>query len=253
MKIDFEAFRKKLSNSRNLAGPLLTIADPGVAETLLYTEPDMIIVDMEHSGITVENLNVICMATGELPVVARIRGLEKNEIKRVLDTGVSGIIIPGINSAEDAFQAVQFSRFAPEGIRGAGPGRASGYGNGIMEYTKGKPIVFVQIETSGAYDQVEKIAQTKGLDGLFIGPFDLSIALGIEFSWENHEFLAAVRKIRKAAEQNHLLTGIYSPLTEQPLRNTAGEGFNFLMLGMDREAMVSGYRDAIKRLKSNNS
>ena len=250
VKIDFEAFRKKISSSRNLAGPLLTIADPGVAETLLYTEPDMIIVDMEHSGITVETLNVICMASGNVPVMARIRGLEKNEIKRVLDTGVYGIIIPGINNAEDAHLSVQFSRFAPEGIRGAGPGRASGYGNGIMEYTNGKPLVFVQIETSGAYGQVEKIAQTKGLDGLFIGPFDLSIALGIEFSWENREFLDAVKKIRETAERNNLMTGIYSPLADQPLRNTAREGFNFLMLGMDREAMVTGYRDAIKRLKN---
>ncbi len=247
--IDFEGLRKKLASSRNLAGPLLTISDPSVVETFLFTEPDLIIVDMEHSAITAEQLPEICMASGKTPVLARIKGLEKNDIKRVLDTGVYGIIVPGIESPDDASNAVTYSRFAPEGRRGAGPGRASGYGNSIIDYTRGKPLVFVQIETSDAYYNVEKIAETEGLDGLFIGPFDLSIALGIEFSWDNAKFLEAVKKIRKTAEALNLLTGIYSPLAEVPLERTAEERFNFLMLGMDREAIVSGYKYAIKRLR----
>lgn len=250
IELDFEGFRKKMHGSINLAGPLLTISDPSVAETLLFTEPDMIIVDMEHSAITVEHLPSICMAAGKTPVIARIRGLEKNEVKRVLDAGVHGIIIPGIESVEDARASVRFSRFAPEGKRGAGPGRASGYAREMNRYLSGKPLVFVQIETASALEHVNDIAETKGLDGLFIGPFDLSIALGIEFSWENRDFVEAVEKVKNAARTQKLLTGIYSPLDEMLLKRVAREKFNFLMLGMDREAIVSGYRDAISRLKT---
>lgn len=250
LELDFEGFRKKLHGSLNLAGPLLTIPDPSVVETLLFTEPDMIIVDMEHSAITVEHLPSICMAAGKTPVLARIRGLEKNEIKRVLDAGVHGIIIPGIESVEDAKASVQFSRFAPEGRRGAGPGRASGYAQDMEKYLSGKPLIFVQIETSGALEHVDKISETKGLDGLFIGPFDLSIALGIEFSWENRFFVEAVEKVRKAAKAKDMITGIYSPLDNKLLKRVAREKFNFLMMGMDREAIVSGYRDAISHLRT---
>ncbi len=249
IELDFEGLRKKMHVSMNLAGPLLTIPDPTVAETLLFTDPDMIIVDMEHSAITVEHLPSICMAAGKTPVLARIRGLEKNEIKRVLDAGVHGIIIPGIESAEDAEASVLFSRFAPEGKRGAGPGRASGYAQNMGGYLSGKPLVFVQIETLSALEHVDEIADTKGLDGLFIGPFDLSIALGIEFSWENRAFVEAVEKVRKAAKTQEMITGIYSPLDEKLLKRVTREKFNFLMLGMDREAIVSGYRDAIDRLR----
>lgn len=251
IELDFEKFRKKLAQSTNLGGPLLTIPDPTVVETILYADPDLIIVDMEHSAISAEQLPPICMASGNVPVLARIRGLEKDEIKKVLDTGVYGIIVPGIETAEDAMNAVKFSRFAPVGRRGAGPGRASGYGNKMKEYLKGEPLVFVQIETESAYSHVREIAETKGLDGLFIGPFDLSIALGLKFSWDDSQFLEAVRKIHDAADYKKLLSGIYSPLEKYSLRRTSGEGFNFIMLGMDREAIVSGYHDAFERLRGN--
>lgn len=248
-KLDFDSFRKKLAGSRNLAGPLITIADPSVAETLNLTDPDMLIVDMEHSSIDTNQLPLICMAAGKTPVLARIRGLQKDEIKKVLDSGVYGIIVPGIESPEDAKNAVSFSRFAPAGSRGAGPGRASGYGNSIMEYIKGKPLVFVQIETRKAFESVEKIAETEGLDGLFIGPFDLSIALQIKFSWDEPDFRNAVERITRAAAKASLLTGIFSPLKEENLKNTSVHGFNFLMLGMEREAIVSGYSRAISLLR----
>lgn len=237
-----------MASSTNLAGPLITIADPGVVETLLVAGPDLLVVDMEHSAIDSKDLQLICMAAGDTPVLARIRGLERNEIKKVLDTGVHGIIVPGIESVEDAASAVQYSRFAPEGKRGAGPGRASGYGNEIMEYVSGRPLVFVQIETKSAFENVEKITETADLDGVFIGPFDLSVALQIPFSWSDARFTSAIERINNAARKRKLLTGIYSPLQEEKLAETAARGFNFLMLGMDREAIVSGYSSAIRYL-----
>ncbi len=247
---DLESLRNSLKISTNLWGPLMTSRDPSFTETILNASPDLIIADMEHSLIGVEHLQDICVAAGNTPVFARMRGLEKNEIKRVLDTGVSGIIVPGIETSQDAEAVIAYSRFAPEGKRGAGPGRASGYGFRFSDYLKGRPIVLVQIETKSAFEQVELIASVNGLDGLFIGPFDLSIALQIEYSWENTPFVEAIKRIKKAAVNHNLITGMYSPLTPDLMKRTASEHFSFLMLGMDREAMTSAYANAGKTLKT---
>lgn len=247
---DLDSLRNRMKASTNLWGPLMTSRDPSLTETILQASPDMVIADMEHSLIGIEQLQDMCVAAGNTPVFARTKGLEKNEIKRVLDTGVSGIIVPGIESSTEALDVVKFSRFAPEGKRGAGPGRASGYGYGFGDYIKGRPIIMVQIETKRAFEEVEKIAGTNGLDGLFIGPFDLSIALQTEYSWENNHFVDAIKRIKKAAEARGLIIGMYSPLSPDLMKRTAGNGFNFLMLGMDREAMASTYSNAGKTLKT---
>ena len=247
---DLEDFRARLKSSTNLWGPLMTSRDPTFTETILQASPDLIIADMEHSLIDVQHLQDMCMAAGHTPVLARMKGLEKNEIKKVLDTGVSGIIVPGIETAKDAEDVVAYSRFAPEGKRGAGPGRASGYGYGFGDYIRARPVIIVQIETKPAFENVEKIASIKGLDGLFIGPFDLSIALQIEYSWENSTFIAAIQRIKKAAVDHNLITGMYSPLSTDLMTRTASENFSFMMLGMDREAMTGAYANAGKTLKT---
>ena len=235
-----------MRGSKNLPGPLLTISDPTVAETLLDSGPDLLIADMEHSLIDVPTLQSIVMAAWKIPVLARIRGLEKNEIKKVLDTGASGIIIPGIETVEDAENAVRFSRFAPAGRRGAGPGRASGYGHDFIRYSRESPLVILQIETKNAFADLERITAVKGIDGVFVGPVDLSIALGIEFSWQNDDFVRAVDRIKKRADDLKLITGIYSPLRREVLVEVLKREFNFLMLGMDREALVSSYKSTIE-------
>ena len=235
-----------MRESKNLPGPLITISDPSVAETLLNSGPGLLIADMEHSLIDVTMLQSIVIAAGSVPVLARIRGLEKNEIKKVLDTGSSGIIVPGIETVEDAENAVLFSRFAPVGRRGAGPGRASGYGYDFIRYSQESPLLILQIETKKAYADLEKITAVKGIDGVFVGPVDLSIALGLEFSWQNEDCVRTVERIKKRADELKLITGIYSPLKREVLAEVLKREFNFLMLGMDREAIVSSYKSTIE-------
>ncbi len=244
---DFQKIRKWMLASTNIPAPLITIRDPTVAETLLNANPDLFIVDLEHSVIDTADLQNMVMAAGNVPVLARIRGLEKNEIKRVLDTGSAGIIVPGIESADDAIHAVQWARFPPEGSRGVGPGRASGYGYSFAQYSRERPLVFVQIETPQALRHVAEISEVRGLDGLFIGPVDLSTSLGIEFSWNNTDFVSAVDTITAAARNHSLVTAIYSPLNETSLAEVRKRNFNFIMLGMDREAILQTYRQFIKK------
>jgi 2-keto-3-deoxy-L-rhamnonate aldolase RhmA len=242
--------RDYLKKTKMAAGFLITISDPSVIETFSFINPDFFIVDMEHSDISIGTLTEMVVRSDNIPVIARIKGNDKNEIKKILDTGVDGIIIPGIESYEDAMLAVKYSIFPPDGIRGIGPGRVSGYGRNMREYLKKKPIVIIQIETKGAYRDLHKITQLENLDGIFVGPVDLSNSLGMPFTWGDEVFLETIEKILRDAKDSGLITGIYSPFDKNALFEIDKLNVNFLMYGMDREAMLIGYEGYFDLLKS---
>ncbi len=246
-----ETFSAMLRKSRCLLAPLVSIRDSSVSEMLSFLSPDFLIVDMEHSSIDVPELQNILMAAKPMHVVARIRGLEKNEVKKVLDTGVSGIIVPGIETPQDVKDAVVFSRVPPAGVRGVGPGRASKYGYGFKDYVldSGNSAVMIQIETKKAYDSLDEILDVPGIDGCFIGPVDLSTALQIEFSWNNSTFVEAIDRIVAAARKRNLITGIYSPLANRAPEPILSRGFNYLMYGADREAIQLKYLESLQFIR----
>ncbi len=245
-------FLNKLRSSRSLLAPLISIRDPSVSELISFIGPDFLIVDMEHSAIDSTELQNILMAVKPLDVVARVRGLEKNEIKKVLDSGVAGIIIPGIETFQEVEEAVSYSRIPPVGIRGVGPGRASKYGYGFGSYLEraNEQVLIVQIETKKAYEDLPAILSTPGLDGCFIGPVDLTTGLGIEFSWNNREFVSVVDRILTEARRRDLVVGIYTPLANKSPEPIITRGFNFLMFGTDREAIQLEYRSSLESVRS---
>jgi 2-keto-3-deoxy-L-rhamnonate aldolase RhmA len=245
-------FLEKMKKSKTLLAPLISIKDSSVSEMISFLSPDFLIVDMEHSVIDVSALQDILMAAKPMDVVARIRGLEKNEIKKVLDTGVSGIIVPGIETSKEAEDAVAYSKIAPSGVRGVGPGRASKFGYGFKEYVKeaNNQVVIIQIETRKAYEGLTEVLSVPGLDGIFIGPVDLSTALGMELSWDNPVFVSAVDRIVQESRKRNLVTGIYTPLANRNPRAILSRGFNFLMFGADREAIQLEYRSSLESIRN---
>jgi 2-keto-3-deoxy-L-rhamnonate aldolase RhmA len=246
---EFGNFMRK---SENLIAPLISIEDPSVSELLSHLNPDFLVVDMEHSAIDISTLQKIEMASKPLKIIARIRGAEKNEIKKVLDTGVAGIIVPGIESVKDVKNVISYSKLAPEGVRGAGPGRASNYGHNFAEYVKtaNEALIIIQIETKKAYENINAILSVPDLDGFFIGPVDLSIALPLKFSWDNEKFTATVDHILEAAKDKKLIKGIYSPLSKLDFNSIIKRHFNFLILGTDREAIAIKYIEVINKIKN---
>lgn len=244
-------FSEELRRSNNLLAPLFSVNDPSVAEMISYLSPDFLVVDMEHSVIDVATLQDILMAAKPMSVVARIRGLEKNEIKKVLDTGVSGIVVPGIETAQEVRDTISFSKIAPSGVRGVGPGRASKYGYGFKDYVarSGKALVIIQIETKKAFESLSEVLSVPGLDGCFIGPVDLTTALQIEFSWESKEFVNAIDLILQEARKRNLITGMYMPLATKNPSAVLSRRFNFLMYGSDREAIQLKYQESIQSIR----
>lgn len=168
--------------SRLLTGPFLSVPAPMVVEIACASGPDFVCIDMEHGPIpsdTGENM-VRAAAVHGVPALVRVPGAEPVAIGQALDWGATGVLVPRVNSAAEAQAAVHAARFPPEGHRGAGPGRSSGYGRNISEAIaagRRDTVVALQIETVAALDHLEAIAAVPGVDLLFIGPGDLGLGL----------------------------------------------------------------------------
>ncbi|CAK1367875.1 unnamed protein product [Cercospora beticola] len=193
--------------------PVMTfMAIPSVrmAQIVALTDLDGIIIDCEHGHIgddAMHNSVAAISALGVSPII-RIRGPAHDIIKRALDTGAHGIMVPQINTAEEAAQVVASSKFPPQGIRGQGSAfPAIGHGLTTPEYMKSANetiITMVQIETREGLENVDAIAATPGVDLIFIGPNDLAQALlgYVPARGDEPEFVKAIEKIVGAARRH---------------------------------------------------
>jgi len=176
--------KKKLKEGKKVIGGWCQVCSPITAEILAKTGPDFISIDMEHGAGGLETLIGQCQSAlyhGVTPI-ARAPWNDFVMIKRMLDAGVYGLIIPYINSKEEAEAAVKACKYPPEGIRGlAGSTRSAGYGLDGMRYFKpvnDEILIFLQVETMTAVNNLDEILSVPGYDGIFIGPNDLSTSMG---------------------------------------------------------------------------
>ncbi|SVD84446.1 uncharacterized protein METZ01_LOCUS437300, partial [marine metagenome] len=175
---------RRFQLDRPTIGTWLTLNDPAVAELMAAAGFDWLVVDLEHSLLTLERAGELIRVIelcGSTPLV-RLTSIDLDQIKRVMDAGAHGVVVPMVLCADDAERAVAGTRYPPAGTRGVGLGRAHGYGVGFQEYWDwqvDEPIVIVQIEHRLALDNLDEIFAVPGVDGLLIGPYDLSASMGI--------------------------------------------------------------------------
>lgn len=205
---------------------------------------DWLLLDMEHTPVDLSTLSMTLAAIadvsgGSCTPLVRVPHGTMYHIKQALDSGAQGIIVPMINTAEEAADVVQYARYPPEGIRGAG-GVIPHYGfgtNSHLEYVQNanrEIMVAVQIETREAVENIDAIVATPGIDLIFIGPFDLHISLGLTPGlWSKQaEFLAAIDKVVAACRCQGIPYGTLTPNAEGAKARRA-EGFTLLGLGSD--------------------
>ena len=247
--------KSKLINNEFTIGSWITIGSPDIAEIMAKAGYDWLVVDLEHSVISIDmagNLIRIIDLCGVSPLV-RITSNDENQIKRVMDAGAHGIVVPMIKNKEDAEYAVSATRYGPEGIRGVGLGRAQGYGAKFKEYLKWQeegPIVIVQIEHIDAIDNLDDILSVSGIDGMIIGPYDLSCSMGIPGQFNNAKFLAMMDHIRNTGLKMAIPTGIH--IVEPDLKlleKSINEGYNFIAYSVDIRMLDFSSRNAIKLIK----
>lgn len=196
--------KKLLAEKKKLCAGWLQAASPVTAEIMAKAGFDILMVDMEHGPGSVMELISQLQAISRYDVVpfARAPWNDFVTIKRMLDAGLSGILIPYVNTAQEARRAVNACKYPLEGIRGIAPSpRAGGYGmnNGnYLEYANEQIDVMIAVETKTAVDNIEEIVETNGLDGIFIGPMDLATSFGYFCNPKAEEVQAAIKKVEDA-------------------------------------------------------
>ncbi|RLC58291.1 MAG: 2,4-dihydroxyhept-2-ene-1,7-dioic acid aldolase [Chloroflexi bacterium] len=176
--------KRKLENGQRTIGGFLQTTSPVAAEIMSQSGFDWLIVDLEHAPGDFANLQAQLQAMNGSEVVpfARAPWNDAVAIKRILDTGVMGVLIPYVNTGREAEAAVAACKYPPQGIRGvAGSPRAAGYTGNVMEYltsANAEVIVMTAVETTQAVENLDEILAVEGLDGIFIGPVDLASSMG---------------------------------------------------------------------------
>lgn len=235
-------FKARLARGELLFGTLLTFGATEVADLLAGAGFDWLFVDAEHGALDPRDVLLILQAVaGRTPCLVRVPALDGAWIKRVLDAGADGIIVPQVSTAEQAEQAVRLAHYPPRGGRGLGTARTNRYGLGLagqLERAREQTVVVVQAETAEAVRNIEAIARVPDLDAVFVGPFDLSASLGRPGEVQHPEVLAAIGQVAEICRRSRIRSGIFA-LNAAGLAGRPAEGFTLLAAGVD-SALLGG-------------
>jgi 2-dehydro-3-deoxyglucarate aldolase len=251
--------RSAFRSQRATFGSWIMFGHVAIAEVMAQAGFDWLTVDMEHSAIGIETaqplIQVIELA-GCVPLV-RLPSNDPVLSKRVMDAGAHGVIVPSVNSAEEAELAVGSVRYPPAGTRGVGLARAHGYGARFREYVREVEeyaIVIVMIEHRDGVEQLEKILAVPGVDGVFVGPYDLSASYGVTGQLDHPLVRKAQQRILDASKRADVVAGIHvvHPPVDQVQARLA-EGFRFIAYGADMLFLGQQCREAVGRFRSLNA
>jgi 2-dehydro-3-deoxyglucarate aldolase/4-hydroxy-2-oxoheptanedioate aldolase len=237
-----QTLKARLRAGELLRGTLLTIGATEVADLLAGAGFDWLFVDAEHGALDPRDvLLILQVVAGRTPCLVRVPTLDEAWIKRVLDAGADGIIVPQVSTAEQAERAVRYAHYPPRGTRGLGTGRANRYGLGLaghLDRAREQVAVVVQAETADAVRNVAAIARVPDLDAVFVGPFDLSASLGHPGDLDHPEVQSAIARVAEVCLGAGVRTGIFA-LGAAGLRGRPREGFTLLAAGVDA-ALLGG-------------
>lgn len=247
--------KEKLHHNELTIGSWITLGHSGVAELMAKTGGfDWLVIDIEHSAIDLRDVQEMLQAIelgGAQPLV-RLTSNDQNQIKRVMDAGAHGILVPFVNSKEDAEKAVQSVYYPPLGARGAGLARAQGYGASFQDYREWlekNGVIIAMIEHREAVENIDEILAVPGIDGYIIGPYDLSASLGVTGKFDNSLVIQCIQKILARGKVAKKPGGIH--LVEPDLiklKSLIEDGFKFIGYGMDIRFLDFICRDHLAKI-----
>jgi len=251
--LDKGSFIKTLQSGKTTYGIFTGLAAPLAAEVAAASGVDWVLVDLEHGAGGEEQVSPTVVATGAygVPTLVRIEAAERIRIGRVLDAGVAGVMVPRLESATQAEQVVRHFSYPPLGDRGvASYNRAARWG---LEPDALLPIktaaTIIQIETLGALAEVNEIAHLEGVDLLFVGPLDLSYALGVPRQFDHPSFIAALKSVLAASKNAGKPAGILAANATAAKRFT-DMGFSFIALSSDSVLLSQAIIENLERAKN---
>jgi 2-dehydro-3-deoxyglucarate aldolase len=248
------ALKRALHEGALTVGSWLTFRDEAPAELMARAGFEWLVLDMEHAPLGVAEaarlIRVIELAG--VPALCRLPANDPVVAKQVLDAGASGLLVPCVNSALEARRAVEAAFYPPRGRRGVGLARAQAYGQGLEAYRTGledRLLVIAMVETREGVEAAAEIAATPGVDGLFIGPYDLSASLGVIGRLDHPRVREAEAVVRKAARAAGVACGMHlvHPSASAGARMVR-DGYTMIAVGVDMIVLGQGAAAAARLL-----
>jgi len=242
-------FKTRLIRGDVFIGTFICLPCPESAEIFAEAGYDWLIIDTEHGPYDILTAQRMLQAVARrCPCVVRVPSNEEAWIKKALDIGAAGVLVPLVNSPEIAARVQRACRYAPEGTRGMGLARAQRYGVGFQDYLAGanrEIAAIIQAEHIEAVNHIDAIAAMPGIDAIFVGPYDLSASMGKPGQIQEPEVQAAIRRVRDATLRAGLKLGIYCSDAESA-RDYRRQGYTLIGMGTDLNHMTQSALTALE-------
>jgi len=242
--------KEKLNSGQVATGTFVGIGHPDVTERLSIIGFDWLLLDGEHGPLGFETMQTMMqsMRGDSCSPIVRVQWNDPVIIKRALDIGAHGVLIPWVNTKEEAEAAVAACKYPPQGIRGCGPRRAALIGGGreYIETANDTLLVAVQIETATAVENIADILAVEGVDVVYIGPVDLAMSMfGVPAKWDDPTYLKAFDTVIEAANKAGKPAGMFC--NSGNIAWAIEKGFRFNSVDNDDGFMMAGARAALNK------
>lgn len=250
------SLKAKLNRLELTIGSWVTLGHPSIAEIMAAAGFDWLVLDMEHSVLELGEVQAIIQVLDarQCPAIVRLTSNHPDQIKRVMDAGATGIMVPMIKSAADAQAAVEGAYYPPRGQRGVGLARAQGYGASFQAYRQwleDNAVIVVMIEHVDAVGAIDQILAVPGIDAYIIGPYDLSGSMGRPGDLNHPDVQAAIAQVLEAGRRAGKPGGIHVIEPDpQALQQRIQAGFNFLGYGLDIRILDSICRTHLQSIRA---
>ena len=250
--------KKMILEGKPIINGWLQIPSSFSAEVMAHQGWDSLTIDMQHGVVDYPNAVQMLqsISTTEVTPLARVNWNEPGQIMKILDAGCYGVICPMVSNRLEAERFVGACMYPPKGYRSYGPVRGLIYGGGDYgDYANDEILKIAMIETKEALDKLDEIMTTPGLDGIYIGPADLSLAIGEKPSFDNPEGTPTYKQIVNIlnhAKKNKVFAGLHNASPEYA-KKMIDLGFSLVTVGSDQRYMSGGAKSAVSKLKSVNS
>lgn len=250
--------KEKMLSGGKVLGTFFQLGGNTAVECLGISGLDFFIIDTEHGPFDVET-SMDFIRTAELrnitPLV-RVKDVSRPSILKMLDVGAKGLIVPCVDTVEQVRNLVEWSKYYPMGKRGFFTARPAGYGfeeyaqnlDNYFKVCNDETLLIPQCETMGFLNNIEEIVNIEGVDGIFIGPYDLSIGMGKLAQFNDPEFLQAVARVLKACKDAKKFSFIYTG-DNLSAKKYFAQGFDGVAVNFDAAIFINAYRAIIKEIK----
>ncbi|MEK7438918.1 MAG: aldolase/citrate lyase family protein [Pseudomonadota bacterium] len=243
-------FAARLRAGETLLGAIIALPCAEVAEMFSRAGFDWLFIDTEHAPLDYLAAQGLLQAA-RCPCLVRVPVGEEAVIKKALDIGAAGVVVPQVNTAAEAERIVGYCKYPPRGSRGVGIVRAQGYGLDFQEYVAGandNVIVMLQIEHIDAVRNIESIVRVAGVDALMIGPYDLSGTMGKLGQVNDPEVEQAIETVRRACAAAGMKLAIFTA-TAEGMKPYLAKGYTLPIAGMDLMLLSAAARSVVQALK----